>query len=54
MTTINWLMLFREIIAVYSEKNTKPIHNTMLCSQNAKLLNVKVGDTHSYHHALKS
>jgi hypothetical protein len=26
ITTINWLMLFKEIIAVYSEKNAKPIN----------------------------
>jgi len=29
ITKINWLMLFKEIIAVYSEKHTKPI-NTKL------------------------
>jgi hypothetical protein len=29
ITKINWLMLFKEIIAVYSENNTKPI-NTLL------------------------
>jgi hypothetical protein len=33
-------MLFREIIAVYSENGMKPINT--LCGQNAELLNVKV------------
>jgi hypothetical protein len=28
MTTINWLMLFREIIAVYSENHTKHTNTT--------------------------
>jgi hypothetical protein len=26
ITKINWLMLFKEVIAVYSEKHTKPIN----------------------------
>jgi hypothetical protein len=26
ITTINWLMLFKEIIAVYSENQAKPIN----------------------------
>jgi hypothetical protein len=34
-------MLFREIIAAYSENYTKPINK--LCGQNAELMNVKVG-----------
>jgi hypothetical protein len=34
-------MLFREIIAVYSENLQKPINT--LCGQNAELLIVKVG-----------
>jgi hypothetical protein len=37
ITKINWLMLFREIKAVYSENRTK------LCCQNAELVNVKRG-----------
>jgi hypothetical protein len=40
-------MLFREIIAVYSENHTKPINT--LRGQNAELLNVKVGGAYSYH-----
>jgi hypothetical protein len=35
MTTINWFMLFEEIIAVYSENHTK--HKNTLCGQNTKL-----------------
>jgi hypothetical protein len=40
-------MLFKEIIAVYSEKHTKPI------SKNAELLIVKADGAYSYHSALK-
>jgi hypothetical protein len=40
---INWLMLFKEIIAVYSENHMKLINT--LCGQNADLLNVKAGGT---------
>jgi hypothetical protein len=36
ITNINWLMLFKEIIPIYSEKNTKPINK-----KNAKLMIVK-------------
>jgi hypothetical protein len=39
-------MLFKEIIAFYSENNTKPI---MHCGQNEELLNVKAGGTYGYH-----
>jgi hypothetical protein len=50
---ISWLILFGEIIAVYSENHTKPIN--ALCGKNAELLNVEAGDTYSsYHCALKS
>jgi hypothetical protein len=35
MTTINWLMLFEEIIAVYSVVNTKPINT--FCGKNEEL-----------------
>jgi hypothetical protein len=42
-------MLFREIIAVYSEKLTTPI--TTICGQNAEL---KEMVQKSYHSALKS
>jgi hypothetical protein len=33
ITNINWLTLFKEIIAVYSENHTKPINT--LCGQDA-------------------
>jgi hypothetical protein len=41
MTTVNWFMLFREVIAVYFENHTKNING--LCEQNAGLLNAKEG-----------
>jgi hypothetical protein len=43
ITRINWLMLFKEIIAVYSENHMKPI-NTI-----EELLIVEAGGTYSYH-----
>jgi hypothetical protein len=42
ITKINWLMLFKEIIAIYSDKHTTPE------IQNAYLLIVKAGGTCSY------
>ena len=33
-------MLYREIIAVYSQTHTK--HTNTLCGQNVKLLNIKL------------
>jgi hypothetical protein len=38
ITKINWLMLFKEIIAVYSETHTskKPVNT--FCGQNAEML----------------
>jgi len=44
-------MLYREIMAVCSEINTK--HINTLCGQNVELLNVKPGGTYSYHWDLK-
>jgi hypothetical protein len=44
-------MLFREIIAVYSENHTKPIDT--LCGNNAELLIVKAGGTYSYYWDVK-
>jgi hypothetical protein len=52
MTTIIWLMLFREIIPAYTENHSKPVN--ALCGKDAKLLNVKVSGTYSYHWALRS
>jgi hypothetical protein len=46
ITKINWLTLFKEIIAVYSENYTKPI------IQAAALLTVKAGGTYNYLQAL--
>jgi hypothetical protein len=51
VTKINLLMLFKKIIAVYSENHMKPINT--LCGQNTELLIIKVTSTHTYHWALK-
>jgi hypothetical protein len=51
MTTSSWKMLFREIIAVYSENHMKPINT--LCGQNEELLVVKAGGAYNYHWFLK-
>jgi uracil DNA glycosylase len=48
---INWLMLLKEIITVYSKNHKKPIHT--FCGQNAELLNVKAHGTYTYHRALE-
>jgi hypothetical protein len=50
MTTISWLMLFKEIITVYSGNHTKPTDT--FCGQNTELTNGKVGGTYNYHRAL--
>jgi hypothetical protein len=44
-------MLFREIIAVYSENHKK--HMNIFYGQNAELLNIKAGGTNRCHYALK-
>ena len=44
-------MLYREIIAVYSQIHIK--HINTLCGQNIELLNVEPGGTYSNHWALK-
>jgi hypothetical protein len=51
VTKINWLTLFKEVFAVYSENNTKPTNK--LCGQNAELLIFKTGGTYSCHWVLK-
>jgi hypothetical protein len=51
ITKINWLMLFKEIIAVYSENYTKPINT--LRGQNAEVLIVQADGTYSYQWAVK-
>jgi len=45
------LMLYREIIAVFSEIHTK--HTNTLCGQNVELLNGKPDSTFSNHCSLK-
>jgi hypothetical protein len=40
-------MLFREIIAVYTENYTKPVN--VFRDQNAELFIVEAGGTYSYH-----
>jgi hypothetical protein len=49
ITAINWLTLFKEIIAVYSENHTEPIN--IKCKK--ELLNVKAAGTYSDHSSLK-
>jgi hypothetical protein len=49
ITNTSQLMLYREIIAVFSEIHTKHI-NTM-CGQNEETLNVTADGTNSYHWA---
>jgi hypothetical protein len=44
-------MLFKEIIAVYSENRMKLI--STLCGQKVELLIVKSGGIYSYHKVLK-
>jgi hypothetical protein len=43
ITKINWLTLFKEIFAVYSDNHMKPQ------IQNEELLTVEAGGTYSYH-----
>jgi hypothetical protein len=47
----NSLILFRDIIFVYSENNTGLIN--MLCRQNADIVNVRACGTYNNHSALK-
>jgi len=44
-------MMYREIIAVWSEIHTK--HINTLCEQNAEFVNVKHDGTYNNHWALK-
>jgi hypothetical protein len=41
MTTMNWLTLLKEIIAVSSQNHMKPMNT--VCEQNAELLEFKEG-----------
>jgi hypothetical protein len=47
ITEINWLTLFEEITAAYSENNAKPINT------KRSITTVKVGGSYSYRSALK-
>jgi hypothetical protein len=51
VTNINWLTLFKEIIAVYSKNHTKQIN--ALSGQNAELVIIKASGKESNHWALK-
>jgi hypothetical protein len=44
-------MIFRDVIAVYSENHIRPISTP--CGGNAGLLDVKARGTYIYHSALK-
>jgi hypothetical protein len=47
ITKINWLMLFKEIIDVYTENNTEPINT------KCKVNDCKAGGIYIYHCVLK-
>jgi hypothetical protein len=44
ITEINWLTLFKEIIAAYSVNHAEPVNK-----KRQELLNIKVVGTHIYH-----
>jgi hypothetical protein len=46
ITKINWLMLFKKIIALYSEKHNKPINTKY------GVLIIEAGGTYSYRSAI--
>jgi hypothetical protein len=50
ITNTSWLVLFREIIAVYAENCKIPMD--AFHGQNVELLNVKADGTYNYHWAL--
>jgi hypothetical protein len=45
MTTINWFLLFREMIAVYCENHMKHINMLGPYGKNAQLFNFTTGGT---------
>jgi hypothetical protein len=49
-TKTSQLMLYSEIIAVFSQVHTK--HINTLCGQNVEFVNVKSGGIYSYHWVL--
>jgi hypothetical protein len=46
-------MLFKEMIAVYSENHAKPINTMIMNGHNTEFMTVKASGTHSYHWVLK-
>jgi hypothetical protein len=48
---VSWLMLFKDMIAVYSENYTKCVDT--VCGKIAKIFNVLASGIYSYHCALK-
>jgi hypothetical protein len=48
ITKINWLTLFKEIIAVYFQNQTEPINKNTFCEQNAELLIIVAGSSGMY------
>jgi hypothetical protein len=51
LNKINWIMLCKELIAVYSENHKKLIN--AVCRQNTELFISKSCDTYSYQWTLK-
>jgi hypothetical protein len=51
ITKINYSILLKKIIGVYSQNHTKPINT--FCEQNAELFEVIAAGTYSYHEVLK-
>jgi hypothetical protein len=51
ITTTNWLIVFKEIIAVYCEKQQK--YKNTFCGQTAGLFNVTARGAYGCHCALK-
>jgi len=51
ITTINWLTLFKDVIALFSDNHAKFINT--LCGQNVELLNIKADNAYSYSNAVE-
>jgi hypothetical protein len=51
ITKINWLTLFKDVIALFSDNHAKFINT--LYGQNVELLNIKTGGAYNYHSAFK-
>jgi hypothetical protein len=52
ITKINWLTLFKEIIAVYNDNYRYETHKCILRA-NPELMHVEVGNTINYHGGLE-